>query len=50
MRNRFKTIIPAANPNAIKVQLDHKTVITISRKESLKAWLNRFPEAKILSS
>ena len=50
MRTKHKTILPAINPKAIKVQLDHKTVITIPRMEALKAWLFRFPEAKILAS
>jgi hypothetical protein len=33
----------------IKVQLDYKTIITINRMESLKLWLERYPEAKVLA-
>lgn len=50
MKNKTKTILPALNPKSIKVQLDYKTVITIPRMEALKAWLYRFPEAKVLAS
>jgi hypothetical protein len=49
MRSKIKKIIPAINPHAVKVRLDHKTIITISRIESLKTWLDRFPEAKVLT-
>lgn len=50
MRTKPKTELPALNPKAIKVQLDYKTVITIPRMEALKAWLYRFPDAKVLAS
>lgn len=50
MRTKPKTTMPAPNPKSIKVQLDYKTVITISRIEALKAWLYRFPDAKVLVS
>ncbi len=43
-----KIMLPALNPNSIKVQLDYKTVITIPRIEALNAWLFRFPDAKVL--
>jgi len=43
-----KIIMPTLNPKSIKVQLDHKTVITITRMEALKTWLYRFPDAKVL--
>jgi len=33
----------------IKVQLDYKTIITINRIESLKAWIDRYPQAKVLA-
>ncbi|MGE0635037.1 MAG: hypothetical protein AB7P01_01245 [Bacteroidia bacterium] len=33
----------------IKVQLDYKTIITINRMESLKLWLERYPQAKVLA-
>ncbi len=47
---KHKIVVPALNPKSIKVQLDHKTIITISRMEALKAWLYRFPEAKVLAA
>lgn len=50
MRTKTKRILPALNPKSIKVQLDHKTIITIPRMEALKIWLCRFPQAKVLSS
>jgi len=33
----------------IKVKLDARTTIMISRMSSLKIWKNRFPEAKIIA-
>lgn len=50
MRTKTKRILPSINPKSIKVQLDYKTVITIPRMEALKAWLHRFPDAKILAN
>ena len=32
----------------IKVQLDYRTVISISNIEKLKIWLERYPEAKVI--
>lgn len=34
---------------AIKVRLDHRTIITIKTKEALKSWLVKYPEAKVIS-
>lgn len=34
----------------IKVQLDYRTVISISSIEKLKVWLTRYPEAKVISN
>ena len=34
----------------IKVQLDYKTIITINKMESLKAWIDRYPQAKVLAA
>lgn len=50
MRTKPKTVLPVLNPKSIKVQLDYKTIITIPRMEALKAWLLRFPDAKVLAS
>ena len=38
-----------ANRKLIKVQLDSKTVITIPALSSLKAWIERYPNAKVIS-
>lgn len=42
MKNKAKKLI--------KVQLDYKTVITLSNIEKLKAWRYRFPGAKIITT
>ncbi len=34
----------------IKVQLDYKTIITINSMDALKAWIDRFPHAKVLAT
>lgn len=34
----------------IKVQLDYRTVISISNIEKLKVWLVRYPEAKVITA
>ncbi len=44
-----KRKISKAPKTRIKVQLDYKTIITINRLESLKAWIDRYPEAKVLA-
>jgi len=46
MKNTTKQV---AKKN-IKVRLDNRTVITISRMSSLKVWLERFPEAKVIAN
>ncbi len=33
----------------IKVRLDHRTTITVRTKAALKGWLERYPEAKVIS-
>ena len=42
--------IKKAAASLIKVQLDYRTVITISSIEKLKAWLVRYPEAKVINN
>lgn len=51
MKNK-KTVPPmkVQTQKMIKVQLDYKTVITISHIEKLKSWLNRFPGAKVIAA
>lgn len=33
----------------IKVRLDHRTTITVKTQAALKGWLERYPEAKVIS-
>lgn len=33
----------------IKLQIDYKTVITVSSKKSAENWMQRYPNAKIIS-
>jgi len=33
----------------IKVKLDDRTTITVRTKAALKGWLERYPEAKVIS-
>ena len=35
---------------AIKIRLDHKTVITVKDTQQLEKWKVRFPDAKIISN
>ncbi len=42
--------VKKASANLIKVQLDYRTVITISSIEKLKTWLIRYPEAKVITT
>lgn len=42
--------IKKVTANLIKVQLDYRTVITISNIEKLKAWLTRYPDAKVITN
>ncbi len=50
MKNKIKEYTAASGLESIKVQLDYKTVITLSRKASLEIWLRRYPEAKVIAS
>ncbi len=47
-----KVVVPIMNKTKklIKVQLDYKTVITISSIEKLKTWMYRFPGAKVITA
>lgn len=40
---------PAPAPFRIKLQLDHKTIITITKESSLVFWRQRYPNLTILS-
>ncbi len=48
MRNKNIPPMRVSTKKLIKVQLDYKTVITISNIEKLKNWLKRFPLAKVI--
>lgn len=38
------------NKKVIKVQLDHRTVITLTNIDKLKNWRYRYPNAKIITN
>lgn len=54
--NRMKKLdkkleyIKSTTAKLIKVQLDYRTVISISNIEKLKVWLIRYPEAKVITT
>ena len=50
MRNKNIPPMRVSTQKLIKVQLDYKTVITISNIEKLKAWLFRYPGAKVIAA
>lgn len=50
MKNQIKKIIKTSKHKLIKVRLDYKTVITLSRMSSLAVWLIRYPDAKLINS
>jgi hypothetical protein len=33
----------------IKLQIDYKTIITVSSKKSAENWLQRYPNAKVIN-
>lgn len=50
MKNKIKEIIKKSKRKLINVRLDHSTIMTLSRMSSLKTWLKRYPEAKVITS
>ena len=50
MKNKEIPAMKVQSKNLIKVQLDYRTVITISSIEKLKNWLERFPGAKVITA
>jgi hypothetical protein len=50
MVNNSKEILRTTEQKLIKVQLDAKTFLTIHDTESLKIWLQRYPNAKIMAA
>ena len=49
MINKIKTVIKTATHKVINVQLDHKTFITMCNMSSLKKWLVKYPDAKVIN-
>ncbi len=37
-------------PTRIKLQLDYKTFVMLSKKSSLKLWIKRYPNAVVLNT
>jgi hypothetical protein len=35
--------------NFIKLQIDYKTIITVSSKKSADNWIQRYPNAKVIN-
>lgn len=44
-----KQLVKPAKGSPIKVRLDHKTIITITKESSLVFWRQRYPQLTILS-
>jgi len=49
MKNQIKEIIKTTH-KMINVQLDYKTFITMWSMSSLKKWLIRYPDAKVIAN
>lgn len=47
MKESIKKIINKTKD--FKVQIDHRTVITVRTKEALRYWLTEYPKAQIIS-
>lgn len=50
MKNKIKKIIRTSENKLIKVQLDYRTIITLTKLSSLDAWLIRYPNAKVMTT
>jgi len=50
MKHKTKEIVERPPHEVIKVQLDHRTFITVLHEASIKMWLLRFPNAKVIKS
>ncbi len=48
VKRRIKKIISEA-PKKIKLQLDYKTFIIVNKMSSVKMWMQKFPDARVLS-
>lgn len=49
MKTKSKEVVNTPPPKQIKVQLDEKTYIYLLNITSLKVWLERYPDAKVVS-
>jgi hypothetical protein len=49
MKDQIKEIIKTTHHKIINVQLDYKAFTTLWRKSSLKVWLKRYPDLKVMS-
>ncbi len=50
MKNQIREYVVAPHLKLIKVQLDYKTFITLTKMSLLEVWLRRYPEAKVVTS
>ena len=49
MKAKINKIIETSKDKLIKVQLDYRTFVTLTRMSSLENWLKRYPDAKVVS-
>ena len=49
VKKKGKTVTDAPRKKLIKVQLDHRTVVTLKDMSAFKFWLEKYPNAKIIT-
>lgn len=49
MRRSKKNKLMKNTSEFIKLQIDYKTVITVSSKKSADSWMQRYPNAKVIN-
>jgi hypothetical protein len=49
IQKQIKNVTTATDHKVIKVQLDYKTFITLSRLSSLAVWRHRYPDAHVIA-
>jgi hypothetical protein len=50
MKTQSKENSKSPEHKPIKVRLDYKTLIYLSRESSLKVWLKKYPDAKVVTT
>jgi len=49
-KRRVKASVEVTPKDVIKVRLDYRTFITISKLSALKSWITRYPEASVMKN